>query len=411
MSKNFCLLCDSSSVKPVITFPDTPLANTLFSNKGNAVFYPLGVGICSECGHIQLTRIISPKILFADYPYLSSSGSQALSRLDSLAEDLNSKYLELDRKFVLEIGSNDGYLLSQFKNKGWSVLGIDPAKEASRIAQTKDIDNICDFFSLELAQKIIQRYGTPDLIIANNVLAHTNSMNDIAAGLTFLMGKSTTLVIEFSYAVDIIEQMLFDTIYHEHMSYHSLSPLIKFFNKYELTIYNATKFEAHGGSLRIFLKKNSSEIVPAQTINSLIKHEFEIGIATYETWKLFENRINKLKISINSLLMNLKNSGKRVVGYGVPAKFTTMFYVLGLSEDYFDYLVDDNYLKFGKVAPGTNLKIFNTEMLKSDTPDYIFIFSWNYSESIVQRINNERLVKEGYIVPIPLLTINMIYSS
>jgi hypothetical protein len=403
-----CLLCNKSAVEQVICLPKTPLANSLPLDNVEVDFYPLDLGICKSCGHIQLTYIVNPQVLFTDYPYLSNSGSQSVDRLDLLADDLHSKFPAKEKKVVIEIGSNDGYLLKQFKNKGWLVLGIDPSVKASSIANESGVENICDFFSPELANRISISHNNPDLIIANNVLAHTDKMNEIFSGITKLMTNSTILVVEFSYALDVYEKMLIDTIYHEHMSYHSLIPLTIFLNKFNLCIFDAIRFDAHGGSLRIYIKKIIPSIVVSPIVESLIKQEKNLKLSSAETWAIFEKKLKKIRLDINELLSKLVDNDKRIVGFGVPAKFTTLFYALGLDQRYFYYLVDDNPLKHYRFAPGTNLQIFDSSRLQTDTPDYIFIFSWNYAESITTRIYENQLSTEGIIVPLPILSLKNI---
>ena len=409
--KFICLLCSDISVEKVLCLPESPLANSLPMNNIEVQFYPLDLGICKSCGHIQLTYIVDPEELFTDYPYLSNSGSQAVKRLNLLADALDSKFSTKKKKLVIEIGSNDGYLLKQFKNKGWSVLGIDPSVKASHIANENNIETISDFFSLELANTISITHSNPDLIIANNVLAHTNKMNEIFSGIEKLMTNSTILVVEFSYVLDVYEKLLIDTIYHEHMSYHALLPLTTFLTKFNLFIFDAIRFDAHGGSLRIYIKKVASTSVASPRVKSLIKKEKKLKLYKAETWAVFEKRLEQIKLDINELLSKLVEDGKLIVGFGVPAKFTTLFYALGLDEKYFWYMVDDNPLKHYKFAPGTNLQIFDSSRLKSDTPNYLFIFSWNYAESIMNRIYDNQLSTEGIIVPLPVLSVKKIQTS
>lgn len=403
--KSICLLCETMEVVRVFSLPDTPVANSLSSKKKDSNLYPLELGICKTCGHIQLTEILSPRNLFADYPYLSNSGFQASKRIATLADELSNDFSLIKNRFVLEIGSNDGYLLRCFKNKGWSVLGIDPSYRASEIARGSGIENICDFFSFKLAQNLLKDFITPGLIIANNVLAHSNNMNDIFLGISLLMNDETVLVIEFSYALDVFEKTLFDTIYHEHMSYHSLNPFTVFLNKFDLIVFDAVRFDAHGGSLRIYVKKYSVRVFQSANVTTLLQDERNINLNTGKTWIQFEKRINELKSQVKLLLSQLSESGKKIVGFGVPAKFTTLFYALELDEKYFTYLVDDNHLKHNKFAPGTELQIFDSARLKVDPPDYVFLFSWNYKDSIVERLLGNSSSLLGVIVPVPELKI------
>ena len=403
-----CLLCDKTEVENIIVFPETPLANSLSSHndkQNNQKFHPLNLGLCKECGHVQLTYRVSPSILFKDYPYLSNSNNETASRLSKLADEINLNFSNKDKKFALEIGSNDGYLLSLLRLNNWQVLGVDPSENAANLANSKGITTIISFFSKNVARKIHKNFGQPDIIIANNVLAHTNKMRDIFNGIELLMGDNTLFIMEFSYVLDVFEKLLFDTIYHEHMSYHSINSLSKFLSNFDLQIVDVTRFNAHGGSARIYVKKYKKNLIPNQKVNDLQAIEQSSGLATKKAWLQFEGRLGQLKQSINNELEKIFNDGKSIIGFGVPAKFTTLFHVLGLNENHFKYIVDDNPLKHGKLAPGTNLEIYPIKKLISEKPDFVFIFSWNYQDEISKRIWSDNLVNYGVIIPLPELLV------
>ena len=403
-----CLLCDKIEVENIIMFPETPLANSLASHKdkqNKQKFYPLNLGLCKDCGHVQLTYRVPPSILFKDYPYLSNSNNETASRFSKLAEEINRYFPNKDKKFALEIGSNDGYLLSQLKLSNWQVLGVDPSENAANLANSNCVKTITSFFSKNVARKIYKNFGKPDVIIANNVLAHTNKMRDIFSGIELLMGDNTLFIMEFSYVLDVYEKLLFDTIYHEHMSYHSINSLSKFLSNFNLQIVDVTRFNAHGGSARIYVKKYKNNLISNQKVTDLQQIEQSVGLATKKTWLQFEDRLSQLKQLINNELYKAFNDGKAIIGFGVPAKFTTLFHVLGLNENYFKYIVDDNPLKHGKLAPGTNLEIYPVEKLISEKADFIFIFSWNYQDEISKRIWSNDLTNCGVIIPLPELLV------
>jgi hypothetical protein len=403
-----CLLCDKIEVENIIVFPETPLANSLASHKdkqNKQKFYPLNLGLCKACGHVQLTYRVPPSILFKDYPYLSNSNNETASRFSKLAEEINQYFPNKGKKFALEIGSNDGYLLSQLKLSNWQVLGVDPSENAANLANSNGITTITSFFSKNVARKIHKNFGKPDVIIANNVLAHTNKMRDIFSGIELLMGDNTLFIMEFSYVLDVYEKLLFDTIYHEHMSYHSINSLSKFLSNFSLQIVDVTRFNAHGGSARIYVKKYKNNLISNQEVTDLQQIEKSVGLATKKTWLQFEDRLSQLKQSINNELYKAFTDGKAIIGFGVPAKFTTLFHVLGLNENYFKYIVDDNLLKHGKLAPGTNLEIYPVEKLISEKADFVFIFSWNYQDEISKRIWSNNLANCGVIIPLPELSV------
>jgi hypothetical protein len=399
-----CLLCQEFKVERAISFPKTPLANTLpdVNRKQNVEeeFYPLDLGICGSCGHIQLTHIVPPNTLFKDYPYLSNSNSQTSNRFNTLAIEINKFALPNRTNFAIEIGSNDGYFLKCLQDLGWKVLGIDPAEKASKIATDIGVANLCAFFSEDLATSILSRHGVPDVIIANNVLAHSDDMNGIFTGISKLIGQNSVLVIEFSYAVDIFQKLLFDTIYHEHMSYHKIESLQIFLRKFDLFIHDAIRFDAHGGSLRLYIRRAQPACI-SERLESLLYTEKLLRLDLVSSWADFESRIAKLKVEIELFIKDIRSQDFKIVGYGIPAKFSTLFYTLELKFSDFDYFVDDNQLKVGRSVPGTKAVILEIEELNDNPPDYIFLFSWNYSESIVRKIKENGLCKKGIIIPLP----------
>ena len=409
-TKKNCVLCESEDLQLLISFPKTPIANHLIpapNKHPESKLYPLDLGICNECGHIQLLTIISSTLLFQNYPYISVTNHEASNRLISLSTELNDIFPEKKEKFVIEIVSNDGFLLKNMKNLDWQVLGIDPAENIAEIALKNGVETIIDFFSEENAIQILKNHRPADLIVANNVLAHSDSLNDIFKGIDLLMHSESTLVMEFSYVADILEKLLFDTIYHEHTSYHSVTSLIPFLAKYELVIVKAIRINAHGGSLRLYIKKQGSYLNKNQSVENLLIHENRIDLNKISAWENFDIRIQKKSEEIVTLLSKLKSEGNSIVGYGVPAKFATLFHVLGLKPEFFDYLVDDNELKHGCYGPGTSLVIKSVEELVNNKPDYVFLFSWNYREQIVGKIFKHHLVSIGTITPLPELLVDL----
>ena len=401
--KTRCTLCGCEVLIKLTDFPSTPIANQLFSSdslpaKGQE-FFPLNLTMCGECNHIQLDTLIDPAVLFGDYPYVSNSSVAMANRLENLASGLIEELSLEVGNFVLEIGSNDGYLLSRFKSSGMNVLGVDPAVQATDIAIGRNIPTIVDFFSSEISNEINLKYGKPNVIIANNVLAHTDNLKDIFEGISSLMSSSTITILEFSYVLDVYEKLLFDTIYHEHTSYHSIKPLVDFLENFGLEIFRVERFEAHGGSVRIYIQKAGSSFPVHISVAEALERENNIGIHETSTWRGFNDRIVNLGHSISSKLLEYREQGGLIVGYGVPAKFTTLFHVLGLKESFFDFIVDDNPLKVGKLAPGTSIEIKHSSSIPK--VDWAFVFSWNYSESIVNKLSSQGRVTRAILVPLP----------
>ncbi len=398
-----CVLCNSIKLEKITNFPPTPIANQLFDPESllptGQEFFPLNLCLCLDCNHLQIDTLVDPTILFANYPYVSNSSLAMAKRLEALAEKYISQFQLNNSDLVVEIGSNDGYLLSQIKSSGCEVLGIDPAINATDIAIRSEIPTIVDFFSSRVARTIVEGYSTPKLIIANNVLAHSDSLQDIFGGISILMGSDSTAVIEFSYVVDVFEKLLFDTIYHEHTSYHSIAPLKAFLIKFDLEIFDVERFDAHGGSARVYIKKIGARQPISQSVELAIDHEATLGIHDAKTWDGFNQRVSELAQKLNEEIAEIKSRGETLLGYGVPAKFTSLFHILGLRELDFDFIVDDNPLKIGKFAPGTKIQISSLEEIP--LVDNAVIFSWNYSTSIVEKIVKAERVRRTILLPLP----------
>ena len=402
-SKEQCVLCNGRTLIKLTNFPPTPIANQLLDPKLSKSLsqkrFPLNLCMCSSCCHIQIDTLIDPNILFSDYPYLSNSGSAMSKRLDALAEKYIKEFQLKESDFVLEIGSNDGYLLSKFQEIGCTVLGIDPAIIPTNLATQNGVPTIVDFFSSKVASNLRGTYPLPKIIIANNVLAHSNELQDIFKGIFELMNEETTAIIEFSYVLDVYEKLLFDTIYHEHTSYHSLLPLSIFLNSLGLKVIHFERFAAHGGSARVYLALKSSNRSISASVLQASQREESIKLHDVASWKTFQIRIDKLSREIKSVITTMKSSGQTLIGYGVPAKFSSLFHILNLSEDKFDFIVDDNPYKVGKFAPGTSIIVSDPDLLP--VVDNVIIFSWNYSDSIIEKLLNRNNVRRHIIVPLP----------
>lgn len=407
-SKRKCTLCGCNLLTKLVNLGNTPIANQLETNlelSRNQKKYPLDLVLCGECGHIQIGTLVDPRILFANYPYLSNSNEDAARRFDLVAKHYVDEFELGSGSFVLEIGSNDGYLLEKISACGAQVLGVDPAETASMIAVSKGLNCIIDFFSEELAKSISEDYGKPDLVIANNVLAHSDDLQGIFNGIEYLMKDETVAILEFSYIVDVYEKLLLDTIYHEHTSYHSIKPLSRFLKKLNMHIFRVERFDTHGGSARIYICKKGSHREIEQNVYMAIENEERLEIHSEDTWGNFRDRLEIIKKELASVIAESKFNAGRLAGYGVPAKFTTLFYSLGLNEIDFDLIVDDNELKIGKFAPGTGLEIRDPDKLVSGGITSVLLFSWNYKSHLVSRITELRINPCTIIIPLPQLEV------
>lgn len=408
-----CVLCQSDKLSQVLNLGKTPIANKLESTRSLQIeeeFFPLRLGICLSCRHLQLLDIIDGGVLFANYPYVSNINKSTAKRFSDLSQLLYDKFCTVhsnyeSKPFVIEIGSNDGFLLQRFQEKSCEVLGIDPATEATQIADQNGVPTITDFFSYELAQKISNNYSKPDLIVANNVLAHSDDLFGIFEGIKLLMSNESVLVIEFSYALDIFKKLLIDTVYHEHMSYHSIIPIQRFLENLGMRIFDVEKFDAHGGSARIYVCLKDSSFVEQPSVKVFVALEEDAGLHDVESWEILSKRLRVLSNSISSEISKIKNLGYSVSGYGVPAKFATLFHSLQMSEKDFSHIYDDNESKIGKYAPGTNIQIEPSSNLSDSRDCYLLIFSWNYSEEIIAKLKANYPAVKGVLVPLPELAL------
>lgn len=409
--KKFCVLCNSSNLSKILDLGKTPLANELLpagDPKNKQEMFDLIVGKCDDCMHIQLLSMVNPARFFTNYPYFSKINSTTDVRFQNLSSSLDRRYGERNDNFLIEIGSNDGSLCAKFLSLGWRVLGVDPAESPVRYALENGIDSICDYFSSSVAENILDKYGLPNLIIANNVLAHSDHLRDIFLGIKLLMNNQTVLVLEVSYGLKVFENFLFDTIYHEHTSYHTLFSILPFLDSYGLKVFDVEQFDAHGGSIRIHICLRDALRTVQNTVNNLLNHEIASGINETNSWKKYSQDVDSLGVDLRNKISDIRKSNQSIAGYGVPAKFSTLFHVFKLDQIDFEIIVDDNPIKQGHLAPGTTLEIFSPQSLRAQPADHILVFSWNYALEISQFIRANKLANKSIIVPLPKLRINEI---
>ncbi|MDA8992641.1 class I SAM-dependent methyltransferase [Candidatus Pelagibacter ubique] len=407
MSKDFkerkkCALCNSSSVEKIINFGKTPLANSYLS-KENSVskVYPLTLGLCKVCGHLQLNEIINPKIMFSNYSYVSGTSKVLVDHFNEYASKLITKFKLKKKEKILDIACNDGTFLKQFIKKGFSnIIGVEPAKNLRKHNKKINIDINTFFFDFNTSNKLKKKYKSFKIISANNVCAHIPSINSFVKGIENIMSKESIFVFEVSYLMDVYKKMTFDTIYHEHVSYHSLKPLIFFFKKYNLEVFDFDLIKAQGGSIRVYVSKKDHQLVKTKKIYNQIKKEEQINLFKKETFKKYYSKIKKEKIKLNKLIKSLKENKERIVGFGAPAKLTTFSYVFDISKKKVDFIIDDNPLKQNTFSPGKKIPIKDYEFLKRNKWDTIIIFAWNFSDSIILKLKKDFKNKK-IIIPFP----------
>ena len=406
-----CALCRNNDLEDVLDLPSTPLANEFIKpEQAHEVqdVFPLDLVLCRRCGHLQCKTLVDPERLFRDYVYSTSTSPVTLAHLERQAQFVVERFdlLHRSRPLVIEIGSNDGALLGILKRKGIeNILGIDPANAMTDIARKNGIPTLTNFFSSRLASDILQSFGVADVIIANNVLAHAEDILDIALGAKRLLGENGALVMEVSYLYDMVESPVFDTIYHEHFSYHAVKPLASMFETIGMEIVRAERIpEQKGrGSLRICASPAHGRAVRDDTPTAaLIAAEEAAGLFAAPFYRQLRNTISETGKALRTLLEIPRSRGKNIIGYGAAAKLTTLMYALGLDERHVQVIIDDSPIKQGLLTPGLHLPVKSSRALYDDHPDICVVFAWNFADAIIAK---HPLYRGKFVVPLPAITI------
>ncbi len=399
-----CRVCKGHKLAKVFSFGPTPSANVFL--KPEAVsqpeyIFPLDVYFCHSCGLLQLLDIVSPEYMFRDYVYVSSTSPTFVKHFEDLAQDVYGSFNLDEKSLVIDIGSNDGILLKPFKKLGTMVLGIEPAKTVAKNAAKDGINTIPEFFSSKLSGKLAKKYGLASVITATNVFAHINDLDDFLAGVKKLLKKDGVFLIEVPYLVDFLKKNLFDTVYHEHLSYFSVGTLSFLFERLGMKIFDVQKTNVHGGTIRIFVKKNESSRPITSAVGLFIKKEKESKLNDVNTYLAFSRRIHLNKIGLVKMLTDLKLKGKKIAGYGAPGKGNTLLNYFSIGTDLLDYIVDDSPLKQGLYTPGKRIPVVGSGRLYKDKPDYLLIIAWNFAEPIMEK--HSKFKKQGgrFIIPVP----------
>jgi SAM-dependent methyltransferase len=399
-----CRSCGSSSGCEVLDLGVQPLANNLLpvppDEAGDEPRFPLIVDVCNDCFLMQLRELVPPVRLFSEYLYFSSFSDTMLSHAGEAAERHSEDYALGTESLVVEIASNDGYLLQYFNQKGIPSLGIEPAANIAKIAQEKGIETRVEFFSKALGEKLVAEGKQADLILGNNVFAHVPDVNDFVAGIATLLKSEGVVALEFPWGHEMVSHLEFDTIYHEHVYYFNAVALVPLFRRHGLDIFRIEKLPIHGGSLRIHASKQGKRPVES-SVQAIIQEETTAGATTAEYYENFSRSVVALKKSLLELLSDLIEKGHSIAAYGASAKGSTLLNYCGIGKETLSFIVDRSSYKQGKFSPGMHLPILSTEALLEKRPDYTLLLTWNFAGEILAQQKEYREAGGSFIIPVP----------
>lgn len=405
MSTLSCRFCDTRLSHSLVDLGMSPLSNAyLAAEKLQAMepFYPLHAYVCSKCFLVQLPEVQKPENIFTDYAYFSSFSDSWLKHCEAYVEKMIATFGFGSKHQVIEIASNDGYLLKYFKERNVPVLGIEPAANVAKVAEEAGIPSVVKFFGVNTARELVAKNTRADLLLGNNVLAHVPDINDFVAGMKILLAPRGVITMEFPHLMRLMAENQFDTIYHEHFSYLSLKSVQTIFAKHGITLFDVEELPTHGGSLRIYGRHAEDDSKPVKrSIQELLAREEKAGVSDLDAYAAYGQKVYDTKRKLLSFLIDAKTKGKSIVGYGAPAKGNTLLNYCGIRSDFLDYTVDRSPHKQGLYLPGTHLPIYAPDKIRETKPDYVLILPWNLKDEISAQLTYIKEWGGKFVVPIP----------
>jgi SAM-dependent methyltransferase len=404
-----CRFCGSGLRRTFVDLGLSPLCETYPAaadlNRGET-YYPLHVYVCEKCWLVQLQEYESPEKIFSEYAYFSSFSDSWLKHCDKYCEAMKSRFGLSKRSFVVEVASNDGYLLQYFVKRDVPVLGIEPATNVAKVAVEKGVPTLGRFFGIALAKELAAEGRCADLVLGNNVLAQVPDLNDFVEGLKILLKPEGVLTLEFPHLLQLIQLNEFDTIYHEHFSYFSMLTTLRILEAHGLKVFDVEELASHGGSLRVYACRAECQAHQIElSVGDLIAEERKARLDSIEGYEKFALQVKQTKWALVEFLVTAARQGKSVAGYGAPGKSATLLHYCGIGKDLIEYTVDRSPYKQGRYLPGTHIPIYHPDRIRETKPGYVVILPWNLKDEIMQQLQFIREWGSKFIVPIPKVTV------
>jgi SAM-dependent methyltransferase len=398
-----CIVCSSNQLEPFLDLGETALANKFLNEPELGrpePKFPLVIGFCHGCSHVQLIEHVPPSAMFEDYLYISSASDTLRRHLYELSDVVTTRHPVGSDDLVIDIGCNDGTLLKGFRRHGPRALGVDPARNLAELFDDPDIDRYTDFFDSGSAREIRDRVGTAAVVTATNTFPHIPGLADFVEGVQTVLSSGGVFVIEAHYLADMLEQGAFDTIYHEHVSYWALRPMIRLFADNGMRVVRVERLPLHHGQLRVFVQRDGEgEVEPS--VRSTLEAESAMGLDQIETYRRFAERTRQVKETLTRTLSDLRAQGNRIVGYGAPAKGNTLLGFLELGPRQLDYIADRSPLKQGLYTPGSHVPVVAPERILEEQPEYVLLLAWNFADEVMEQQAEYRARGGRFIVPVP----------